>query len=241
MLISLKPRHRERVLIFIAFALLVAGAKIGVTFHDKSVAANITPLTRVKTSEPVIGVMVDVSQATAESVAQCLGVFESAGIKATWFCSATFAEAHDDLIQQIIDNGHELGLSGTDDKAMDRLDDAEIELRLVRAREALIKTAEPMPFFYAPAGRFNKKLVNAAFEQGFYSVKGSIDGKALRGKVDSVVRKVGGSAKPGDILIIRIGKKGMVPKPEYIENLATYLKIQGMSMVSLSTLVRGIR
>lgn len=241
MLISLKPRHRQRLLLFVAFALVVLGARMGVTFYDESATAKITPLTRIKTTESFIGVIVDVSQAAAESVTECLSALESSGIKATWFCSATFSEAHEDVIKEIIDSGHELGLSGTDDKAMDRLDHAEIELRLIRAREALLKIAEPMPFFYAPAGRFNEKLVNTAFEQGFYSVKGSIDGKTLRGKLDSAVRKIGRSTKPGDILIIRVGKKGMVPQPEYIENLATYLETQGISMVSLSTLVRGIR
>ncbi len=233
MLIYFKPLVRRRVLLFLSFALIVLGARAGVSVQDKGAAAKITPLTRVNTAEQHIGVMVEVFKANPEAVEECISVFESAGIKATWFFSATFAESHSGLVGQLVDKGHELGLSGTDDKAMDRLSPAEIRDRLIRSREALLKLGtEPMPFFHAPLGRFSDELVNESFEQGFYLVKGSID---------NAVQKVAASIRAGDILIVRIGSKGLIPKAEYIESLAAHLKAQGTSMVSLSNLVRGIR
>lgn len=242
MLIYFKPLVRRRVLLFLSFALIVLGARAGVSVQDKGAAAKITPLTRVNTVEQHIGVMVEVFKANPEAVEECISAFESAGIKATWFFSATFAESHSGLVGQLVDKGHELGLSGTDDKAMDRLSPAEIRDRLIRSREALLKLGtEPMPFFHAPLGRFSDELVNESFEQGFYLVKGSIDGKLLKGKVDNAVQKVAASIRAGDILIVRIGSKGLIPKAEYIESLAAHLKAQGTSMVSLSNLVRGIR
>ncbi|HHY12768.1 MAG TPA: polysaccharide deacetylase family protein [Firmicutes bacterium] len=241
MLIRLKPRHRQRILLFAAFALVILGARMGVTVRDPGVAAKIAPLVNVNTQESAIGVIVEVFQAQPGAVGQCLSVLDENGIVATWFFSATFAESQAALIKQIIESGHEFGLSGTDDRAMDRLSHEEIELNLGRARDALIRISEPMPFFYAPSGRFNTELINAAFEQGFYSVKGSVDGKALRGKPEKAVKKIGDSLKSGDILIVRVGKRGMVPKPEYIDELARYVKGREFSLVSLSSLIRGMR
>jgi hypothetical protein len=242
LLIYLKPEIRQRIVLFLSLALVVLGARAGVLVSDKGAAAKITPLTRVNTVDPNIGVVVEVFQAKPELVEECIDVLESTGIKATWFLSATFSEAYSTLINKIVDKGHELGLSGTDDRFMDRLSPEEIKDRLTRARETILKLGtEPMPFFYAPSGRFNDELINTSFHQGFYSVKGSIDGKVLKGKAERVIPKVGGSIKPGDILVIHIGKKGIVPRSEYIESLATYLNSQGIFMVSLSALVRGVR
>ncbi len=242
MLIYFKPVVRRRVLLFLSFALVVLGARAGVSVQDKGTAAKITPLTRVNTVEQDIGVMVEVFKAKPEDVEECISVFESAGIKATWFLSATFAESHSGLINELMGKRHELGLSGSDDKAMDRLSPAEIRDRLLRSREALLKLGiEPMPFFYAPSGRFSDELVNESFDQGFYPVKGSIDGKVIKGKVDNAVNKVLESVQAGDILIVRIDSKGLIPKGEYIQALAAHLEAQGVSMVSLSDLVRGVR
>jgi len=84
-------------------------------------------------------------------------------------------------------------------------------------------------------------LINAAFEQCFYAVKGSVDLKTLRGNPQKAVRKLEDSLKPGAILIVRVTRKGMVPKPEYIAELARYVRDRGLSAVSLSSLIRGMR
>ena len=59
MLIYFKPLVRRRVLLFLSFALIVLGARAGVSVQDKGAAAKITPLTRVNTVEQHIGVMVE--------------------------------------------------------------------------------------------------------------------------------------------------------------------------------------
>jgi hypothetical protein len=241
LLIRITPRHFQRIALFAAFALVVLGARLGVAVREPAATAKITPLVRVATQEPAIGVMVEVFQAAPDAVDQCLSVLLENEMGATWFCSATFAESQADLIQKIIEAGYEFGLSGTADRAMDRLSYEEVEVNLSRARDALMKISEPMPFFYPPSGRFNTELINAAFEQGFYAVKGSVDGKTLRGNPEKAARKLGDSLKPGDILIIRVTKKGMVPKPEYVQELARYVQDRGFSLVTLSSLIRGMR
>lgn len=241
MLIRIKPRHVQRIALFAAFALVLLGARLGVAVRDPVATAKISPLVRVTTQEPQAGVIVELFQAEPEAVEQLLAVLVENGWGATWFCSATFAESQAQLLSRLVEAGYELGLSGTDDRPMDRLSYEEAEVNLSRAREALMKISEPMPFFYPPSGRFSTDLINAAFEQGFYSVKGSVDGKMLKGNPEKAAQKVGDSLKPGDILIIRVTKKGIVPKPEYINALARYVQSRGFSMVSLSSLIRGMR
>ncbi len=241
LLIRIKPRDFQRMALFAAFALVVLGARLGVAVRDPVATAKVTPLVRVATQEPAIGVIVEVFQADPDAVEQCLSVLVDNGLGATWFCSATFAESQEELINRIIEAGYEFGLSGSDDRAMDRLSYEEIEVNFSRARDALMKISEPMPLFYPPSGRFSTDLINAAFEQGFYAVQGSVDCKSLKGNPEKAAQKLGDSLKPGDILVIRVTKKGIVPKPEYIQALANYVQGRGFSMVTLSSLIRGMR
>ncbi|NLC15669.1 MAG: polysaccharide deacetylase family protein [Firmicutes bacterium] len=241
MLIRVKPRHLHRIALFAAFALAVLGARLGVAVGEQAAGAKITPLAQVNTQESALGVMVEVFGADPDAVELCLSVLQENQMGATWFCSATFVESQPHLIRKITEAGHEFGLSGADDRPMDRLSYEEIEVNLSRARDALMNVSEPLPFFYPPSGRFSPELINAAFEQGFYAVKGSVDLKTLRGNPQKAVRKLEDSLKPGAILIVRVTRKGMVPKPEYIAELARYVRDRGLSAVSLSSLIRGMR
>lgn len=224
-----------------AFVLLILGAKLGVMVKTPSVTAKITPLENVETQEPSIGVIVDLFEAQPETVELCLATLTENNIQATWFFSTTFAESQLDLINKILERGHEFGLSGTDDRAMDRLSYEEVDLSLNRAKSALMKISEPMPFFYPPSGRFSTDLIDAAFEQGFYSVKGSIHGKMFKGKPERAIERITNFLAPGNILVISVGKRGISPKIEYIGELIRFVRAHELSLVTLSSLVRGIQ
>lgn len=244
MLIYLKPRTRQKLIVALALVLLVLGARIGMSIQDyeEVTAAKVPPLVQVDTNEPHVGVIVDISYPRAEKVIECLEMLESLSVKATWFASATFVESQSNLVKEIIDKGHEFGIKGTEEKPMDRLDALEIKDRITRARQAFQKyNIEPVPFFYPPLGRLSQRLLDVVFEEGYHVVKGSVDGKIMKGDEDKAGKKVADSMKPGDIFIVHVTKRSVVPKKLYLELLLKHLSDHGLSLVTLSTLVKGMR
>ncbi|HHW18137.1 MAG TPA: polysaccharide deacetylase family protein [Firmicutes bacterium] len=245
MLIYLKPKTRQKMLLVTAFFLVLLGARMGAVVQiepGRGATAKIGPLTQVNTSEPQIGVIVDVSDATPEEIRRCLSTLESLAVKATWFLSGTFVEAQSDVVKEILDKGHEFGLKGTDEKPMDRLEATDIKDRIMRSRKAFEKAnIEPAPFLYPPQGRFSEKLLSVAFEEGYQGLKPGVDGKVMKGKEEDAGKRLADSMRPGDIFIIRVSRKGMVPEKRYLESLSKHLKDHGLSMVGMSTLVKGVK
>jgi len=244
MLIYLKPKTRRNVLIVSSVFLLILGARIGAGIGSGSleVVAKVKPLSQFDTREPHIGLVVEVQNPKPENIAPVLATLENLQIRATWFLPATFCEAQSEVVKEIAGKGHEFGMKGTDEKPMDRLSPVEVKDRIRRAHQALQKLSiEPVPFFYPPLGRLSETLTAAAFEEGYATIIGSIDGTVIKGKPEEAGKKAADSMRPGDVLVLHLTKNGLVPEVTLVEATAKHLKNHGLSFVSLSMLAKGVR
>ncbi len=244
MVIYLRPSTRRKVVIVLSFVLVVVGVRLGATLVErpKETAAKISPMTTVRTQEPLAALAIDVTTAGPDQVVQCLGVLDSLSVQATWFANATFVEANSQLIGQIAAKGHEFGIKGTDEKPMDRLSSQDVLDRIMRSRQALAKASqEPAPFFLPPGGRTSGALSQSAFQEGFHEIRPGVDARIMRGKALDAGKRLAQTVKPGDIVLMRIDKKGMSPAPDYLGALVGSLGEQGISLVTLSSLVRSVK
>jgi hypothetical protein len=242
--IYFRPWTRRRIIVVLALVLVLLGARVGISLQGpkQEVVAKISPVSRVNTSQPSVGIMVDVAQARPEQVRAALTTLEALKVKGTWFLDATTVEAEPSVTKEIASKGHEIGLKGTDQKPLDRLSQVDVKDRLLRARQALAKVGvEPVPFVYPPLGRYSDTVVTAAFQEGCQAVKPAIDASTLRGKEDAAAEKMVGLLKPGDLVILRVGRTGLDPEQRYLESLVRSLEQHGLSPVPLSALVKGIK
>lgn len=244
MVIYLRPATRVRIVAVLSVILVVLGVRAGISVQPGpvEVSAKILPITHVGTSLPEVGLVVDVTSGGPEQVNACLAALDSLGAKATWFVTATFAEAEEAVVKEIEAKGHELGVKGTGEKRIDNLPEVEIRDRLQRARQALLKAGiEAAPFLYPPGQRYSDKLVSLAFENGYQAVKPGIDLTRMKGKEDGASQKIAGDLAAGDILLMRVEKKGVVPAEKYLAALSGVIKEKNLTVVTLSGLFRGVQ
>lgn len=248
MVIYFKPGTRRRIVLVLSLVLILLGARIGLSFQgqpeeqDQEAAARIVPLSRVNTAQPVAGLIVDVSQAGPEQVKAALAAFESLGMKGTWFIDATTAESQPAMVKEIVDKGHELGLKGTDEKPVDRLSQVDVKDRITRAKQAFANAGLTVaPFLYPPLGRFSDTVVTVSFQEGLQAVKSGFDATLMRGKEDAAATKIGDALKPGDFLLVRVGKTGLLPELRYLTALQANLKGHGLGVAPLSVVVKGVK
>lgn len=244
MLIFMRPGTRLRVAGVLALVLILLGVRAGITLYgsEEEAMAKIAPQTRVKTSLAAVGLMVDVSSAPPEEIAAALEALSSVQAKATWFLDATTVESCQEVVKEISAGGHELGIKGTDQKAIDKLSEAEVRDRLIRARQALSQLdLIPAPFLYPPSGRFSDTVMAVAFSEGISAVKPAQDASRMKGKEAEAAAKLAGTLEAGDFVLIRVEKKGLKPGVAYLAALQENLAAKGLSMAPLSALVRAVK
>ncbi|MBE3520367.1 MAG: polysaccharide deacetylase family protein [Firmicutes bacterium] len=243
MLIFLTKATRTKLLILLCFCLVVIGARTGMELSrsvQRTTGARASPITRVSTNRPEAALMIDVIAANPEVVQEVRKALSRAGLRVTWFVSATWAESHPELLAALVQDGHEIGVKGTDDKRLDKLDVDELKIRLIRAREAIANAqVEPAPFFYPPGAKLGEAGVVAALEEGFHTVFGSTDLRNLKGKPEDISRKL--NLMPGDIALIEVSGKTVRPPISSIEAVGAWAKVHGLTLVTISSLVKGVR
>lgn len=245
MVIYLKPGTRLRIILVLSIVLILLGARVGLLFQGQDyeeTSARIAPLSRVNTAKPIAGLIVDVSQAGPDQVRAALAALDALQIKGTWFVNATTVESQPALIKEIISKGHELGVKGTDDKPVDRLSQVEVKDRLTRSKQAFTNAGVVMaPFLYPPLGRFSDTVVTTAFQEGLQAVKPGFDATLMRGKEDAAAAKMGDAMKPGDILLVKVGRTGLLPEQRYLTALVSNLAQHGLGVATLSEVVKAIK
>ena len=244
MVIYLKPATRIRIAAVLSLFLIVLGVRAGLSVQSGTIetAAKIKPISRVDTSLLEVGLVVDVTSGGPEEVMACLAVLDELEVKATWFLTATLVEAGETPVKELTSRGHEVGVKGTDEKRIDNLPQAEMLDRIQRARQAFMKIAVPTaPFFYPPGERYSDALVAIAFQEGYQSIKAAVDLSGMKGKEADAARKIAERISPGDILKIRVDKKGIMPAEKSLASLIPQLKGMNLSVVSLSQLFKGVR
>lgn len=240
----MRPGTRLRVIGVIALVLILLGVRVGITLYggEEEAMAKITPQSRVKTSLASVGLMVDVSGAPAEEISAALAALSAIQAKATWFVDATTIESCQEVVKEVAAAGHELGIKGTDQKAIDKLSEAEVRDRLLRARQALSQLSlNPSPFLYPPSGRYSDTVIAVAFSEGIEAVKPAHDASRMKGKEAEAAAKLAGSLEAGDFVLVRVEKKGLKPGAAYLAALQESLAEKGLSIAPLSALVKGVK
>ncbi|MEO0557045.1 MAG: polysaccharide deacetylase family protein [Bacteroidota bacterium] len=156
--------------------------------------------------------------------------------RATFFVLCERAVANPDLMQRMVDEGHEIGNHGWQLQMAVLLPAARLRADIARTDSVLRQYASPT--WYRPSvGFYNRGVRWAAEASGYRIALGSVySGDPQTQDVDHHVEHILGAVQPGDIVVLHDGIGDRVTAPEILRSVLLELARRGYRMVTLSDL-----
>jgi peptidoglycan/xylan/chitin deacetylase (PgdA/CDA1 family) len=135
---------------------------------------------------------------------QVLDALARARASATFFLLVERAEANPELVRRLVEEGHEVGLHGIDHTRLTTLPRATVRRRLREGRARLAAVAGVnVRLFRPPRGAQSLRTYLATRAVGLRPVVWSVDSGDWTGsKIEEVVARVGGSIRPGGVVVL---------------------------------------
>lgn len=206
-------------------------------------SGKLKPIYSVNVNNQEVGLTFDISwgEKTAEPI---LDILKKEGIHATFFLSSPWAEKHQQLVQRMVADGHEIGSHGNRHIDLNLLGTGEIEQEIITSQQVLEKiTGQKVRLIRAPNGAYDNKVISTANKLGYRVIQWSVDSldwkrpgpSAVINNVLNGIRS-GGGAKPGDIILFHASDSA----PDTVQALPVVLqrlKAKGYSPVPISQLL----
>ncbi|MGE5580105.1 MAG: polysaccharide deacetylase family protein [Bacillota bacterium] len=155
---------------------------------------------------------------------QILATLDRYGIKATFFLVGDRAVRNPDLVQEVANAGHVIGVHGYDHKALSGLSASEVRKDLQKALNAIEEITGKKPHLYRPPGGYLDRVqIEEAERLGLTTLMWTnIGGADLRASsAEEVVFRVTQAAKDGGVLLLHEGLRHTAEAlPSIIESLA---------------------
>jgi len=218
-----RPSWRNIVLWgILLFVLLAYQENVTSVFSGK-----LKPIYSTTVNSQVIALTFDISwgEKTAEPI---LDILKQEGIHATFFLSSPWAEKHQQLVQRMVADGHEIGSHGNRHIDLNTLGEGEIEHEISTAQQVLEQiSAQKVRLIRAPNGAYDNKVISAANKLGYRVIQWSVDSLDWkRPGPSAVINNVlnglhsGGGAKAGDIILFHASDSA----PDTIQALPTVIQ-----------------
>lgn len=238
-LIFKRPAWRNIVLWGILFFVLIAYREnAAAVFSEK-----LKPIYSATVNTPIIGLTFDISwgEKTAEPI---LDILKQEGIHATFFLSSPWAEKHQQLVQRMVAEGHEIGSHGNRHIDLNTLGAQEIENEIITAQQVLERiTGRSIRLIRTPNGAYNNKVISVAHKLGYRVIQWSVDSLDWKRPGPSAVinnvlngSRAGNGAKAGDIILFHASDSA----PDTVQALPTViksLKSKGYSLIPIGDLL----
>lgn len=174
-----------------------------------------------------------------ERAEKILDVLKNEGIKnATFFISASWAERHPQIVERIINEGHEVGSMGYHYRNYADWDDKKIRRDILLAEQALKKLGiKEVKFLRPPNGNFNKRILKIADTYGYSIVHWSIDSKDYTNPgVNNIVQNVIPKLTGGDIILLNASDSATQTE-KALPPIIKGIKSKGLKNVTVSQLI----
>ncbi|MGI6120594.1 MAG: polysaccharide deacetylase family protein [Desulfosporosinus sp.] len=218
-----RPSWRNIVLWGILLFVLVAYREnVTTVFSGK-----LKPIYSATVDTPAIGLTFDISwgEKTTEPI---LDILKQENIHATFFLSSPWADKHKELVQRMVNEGHEIGSHGNRHIDLNTLSTSEIENEIITSQQILEQiTGRPIRLIRTPNGAYNNKVILIAHKLGYRVIQWSVDSldwkrPGATAVINNVLNGIrpGGGAKAGDIILFHASDSA----PDTIGALPTVIK-----------------
>ena len=197
---------------------------------------NTGPVNAVDTEESKIGLLFQVTGSGAQTE-EVLKILREKGKKATFFVTEAWGEQWPELVTEIVQEGHELGILSQEGKRSDLLTRKEAAGMLEQAGERLRNlTGRELTLFQEREKRYGTGLLQAVQGAGLQPVGWSVDSEDWKDYgSDAIFKTVTESERlrPGALLLFHTGAKNMAPA---LEKLLPELGAMGYEAVPVGHL-----
>ena len=158
---------------------------------------------------------------------------EQRGVHATFFLCGYRLESYPELAVTIRRKGHEIGLHGYTHKDLSKMNVQAVSTELAETR-ALLPGGTLVNLMRSPGGALSDAVHTAARQQGLAVIQWSVDPEdwAVR-DADTVYRRVVGSVKNGDVILLHDMSDSSV---DGALRIVDTLKAQGYQFLTVSQL-----
>lgn len=206
-------------------------------------SGKLKPIYSTAVNTPTMGLTFDISwgEKTAEPI---LNILKQEGVHATFFLSSPWAEKHQQLVQRMVADGHEIGSHGNRHIDLNTLSAEEIGQEIITAQKVLEQiSGQKVRLIRAPNGAYDNKVIATANKLGYRVIQWSVDSLDWkRPGPSAVINNVlnglhsGGGAKAGDIILFHASDSA----PDTVQALPTVierLKAKGYSLIPVGQLL----
>jgi len=158
-------------------------------------------------------------------------------VKGTFFLTGEFVERFPGVVKNMVADGQEVFSHTYDHPHLSRLSDADVTTELVKMEQSLkdVTGTSPKPFFRAPYGDRDERVINLAYAAGYESVFWTVDAmdwKESAGETEAQVRDhILSSLAPGNIYLMHIGD---TITGKILDDVFTTIEARGYKIVSLT-------
>src|SRR5699024_6899819 len=111
-----------------------------------------------------------------ERVHDILEKLEENDVQATFFLRGEWAERHTEIVEEITEKNHEIGMLGDRYKSYLDQDIEQVRQDIVHAKEVFAKLGyEDIHYMRTPSGHFNKEVIELVRELGLEVIHWNID------------------------------------------------------------------
>src|SRR5680860_1454017 len=105
-----------------------------------------------------------------------LDILKKEGLHATFFLSSPWADKHQQLVQRMVMEGHEIGSHGNRHIDLNTLGALEIENEITTSQQVLEQiTGRSVRLIRTPNGAYNNKVIATAHKLGYQVIQWSVD------------------------------------------------------------------
>ena len=190
----------------------------------------------VDTQEAVVALTID-DGPDPHSTPEILDVLKANDAKATFFLLSDNVTGNEALVQQILDEGHEIGNHLTSDKPSILYSKSEFESQLLQAHDALSQFG-PLRWFRPGSGWYNNAMLSTLAKHDYQCVLGSVypfDAAVPSSQFASMY--VLWRVKPGAIVVLHDSEGRGERTVETLNTILPELMEQGFRVTTLSELV----
>jgi len=170
------------------------------------------------------------------SGSKTLDVLAKHGVKGSFFLTGKFVENNPRLVKRMHREGHEIYNHTYNHPRLTGVSNEMIVEELNRMEVSLVKLIgqTPKPYFRAPYGDRNQRVLDQAFKNGYQSIFWTIDAmdwQESEGRTEWEVKNIVlDSLAPGNIYLMHIGDN---ITGNILDELFTTIKAKGYNVVSL--------
>ncbi|WP_077624003.1 polysaccharide deacetylase family sporulation protein PdaB [Sediminibacillus massiliensis] len=173
-----------------------------------------------------------------EKVGPILDQLKKHNATATFFISGEWAERHPEIVDQIVQDKHEIGMLGYRYKSYLKQEKAQVRKDLLYAKEVFRKLGYPdVKLLRTPSGHFNQEILQLSESLGFQVIYWNINPHDWQNPgTQKIVDNVLKNTSKGDIVLLH-ASDSVKQTPGALETILPGLKNKGFEYVTISELI----